>query len=134
MLAPIKKLCPELQDLLTNKNFCWDAIRIIATMPTVELQKKLADEAKATVGVGHRIKRDTLERRAAELRAALDGGKKPKKQKAVKGSHKGVGLSFPGGCGWDLVKEIAAWLTSLAQRGEKGDLSPTVLLPNALKA
>ena len=134
VLAPVKKLCPDLQDLPKRKDFCWDVVRIIATMPSVELQKKLAAEAIATHEAGHKVKRDTLERREAELKAEMNGGKKPKKQKPLKGTHKGVGLSFPAGCGWELVKEVAAFLAGLAQRGEKGDLPPTVLLSSTLKA
>ena len=77
LIAPDKRLCPELHHLLENKAFCRDALRIIATMPTPELQKKLAEKALATLKAGGTIKRNNVQ----DLADTMKGEKRPKQKR-----------------------------------------------------
>lgn len=68
------KLIPELHHLRENKDLCRDSRRIIASMKTPELQKKLAEKALALIAQKGKAKRDTVQALAEELR----DGRKPK--------------------------------------------------------
>lgn len=68
LLAPVKKLCPALHHLLANKAICWDGKRIIATLPTEDLQKRLAEKVEIALAENGTVKRDVIDRWAKEIR------------------------------------------------------------------
>lgn len=127
VLAPLKRLCPDLQHLRDSKAICWDGLRIIATMPTEELQKKLADRAQATIASGGKVKRDLMERWAKEMK----GGNLPRKPKPIRVRHSGIAATIQG----NVVQEWKAFRAAMDEaikKLERDGLRPEIL-PDLLK-
>ena len=119
------KLIPELHHVRENKEICRDARRIIATMPTPELQKSLAEKALAVLAAGGKVKRDLMESMAAELKAKAGTGKKVKR-KPMKIAMSGLAITITG----DVVESLRAFVeraSAALRRLEKDNLPPDVL-------
>jgi ParB/RepB/Spo0J family partition protein len=89
LLAPAKSLCAELHPLRDNPAICRDVLRIIARMPTPELQRQLAERVLTTTNAGGTVSRETVE----GWKEAMVS-KPAKKSKAVKGKGKCLSFSF----------------------------------------
>ena len=123
LLAPSKRLCPDLHHLRDNPAISRDALRIIATMPTHELQKQLAERALATISAGGTVKRDLLERLAAQMKG---GPRQAKKPRPLKLKYGGVRMAAEDG----TLAAIRAFQVKLAEalkRLERDDLPPEFL-------
>jgi ParB/RepB/Spo0J family partition protein len=106
LLSVSKRLSPELNHLRDNPDICRDNLRIIASMSTPDLQKKLADEVIAR---GGKVKRDVLEILATKLRCSVTGNK-PSVHKLSQG---GVSVALPGDWGWEHIIE---WFSTQLKR------------------
>jgi ParB/RepB/Spo0J family partition protein len=124
LLAPIKRLDPALRHLQQNRAFCRDVLRIIASMPTPEMQHKLAAKVKAIVDEGGHPKRDLIVALGDEIK-----GKTPeKKRKApIKIKVNGASLVIPGDWAWDHLKALGDSIKSAAARGEKMEATTSIL-------
>lgn len=89
LLAPFKRLLSELQDLVANPHVKRDVLRIIATMPSEDLQRKVAERVRQDIATTGKAKRDAIQRYADELK-----GKKPTKEKPLVLKHEGVEVTF----------------------------------------
>jgi ParB/RepB/Spo0J family partition protein len=89
LLAPSKSLCAELHPLRDNPAISQDVLRIIARMPTPDLQKQLAERVLSTIDVGGTVGRESVESWKKALVC-----KPAKKIKAVKGRGKCLSYSF----------------------------------------
>ena len=123
------KLCPELHHLRDNKNICRDARRIIATMPTHELQMKLAEKVLA-VAAKTKVKRDNVEAWAAPLKAELRGGKR--KEKAIRIGHGGFVATIKGNV-LETWKVFRAKMDEAVKALEKDPRLGPELLPSLMK-
>jgi hypothetical protein len=74
LLAPSKRLLPELKHLADNPAVPRDVLRIVAGMGTLELQKKLAERVLADVAREGKANRDAIQLAADEMKS----GKKSK--------------------------------------------------------
>lgn len=89
LLAPSKNLCTELHPLRNNSAICRDVLRIIATMPTPESQRQLAERVLSTIKAGGTVSREMVEGWKRGM-----GAKPARKPKAVKGRGKCLSFSF----------------------------------------
>jgi ParB/RepB/Spo0J family partition protein len=89
LLAPSKSLCAELHPLRDNSTVCRDVLRIIARMPTQELQRQLAERVLSTINAGGAVSREVVEGWKEGMVS-----KPAKKAKTVKGKGKCLSFSF----------------------------------------
>ena len=75
--APLKKLLPELKLLADNPAVPRDVLRIVATMATPELQKKLAERVLADVAREGRANRDAIQMAADEMKSGKKTTQRP---------------------------------------------------------
>jgi ParB family chromosome partitioning protein len=115
LLAPSKRLVPDLHHLRDNPDICRDAIRIIASMPTPELQRQLAERVLATINSGGVVKRDMVERLAAQMK----GSKRPKKAKRMKAKVDDASIEYPEDWGWDKVIAFGQRIAEAGRQGAK---------------
>lgn len=124
-----KRLAPDLEHLRQNPGLSRDARRVIATMPTHELQRQLAERALKRLAEGRPVKRDTLEAWKREMLQAMNGsGKKPRE---VKASAPKAKITFSGSSTWQDGKEFAKRLLAACTQGEKAG-RPFSSLPELL--
>ena len=96
-LLSLKSLAPDLHPLVDSGKLCGDVARIIASLPTPEMQKELAERVQR-----NDMRRDAVERVAAAMRGSKPKGK-PKDKKIKDGP---LCLTFPGD--WPGAKVIEA--------------------------
>lgn len=124
LLAPARRLLPELRHLADNPGVCRDVVRIVAAMPTPELQKQLAERVLEDVTRHGKAKRDRVERLATELR----GGPAPRKPGRVRAEKEGATLVVPGDWAWDRLAKFLGDLAEVAKREARRDGKPVLPL------
>lgn len=101
LLAPLRRLCPDLHHLYENPAFCREGIRVIATMPTEGLQKQLAERALTLVAENKTVKRDWLER----IKKQMLGQAKGQKETYKSVNCGGITLKVPVRLTWEQRRE-----------------------------
>lgn len=129
LLAPSKRLSPDLHHLHENPAICRDVIRIIAGMPTPDQQRQLAEKVLATIKAGGTVKRDIVERWAAGMK-----GKRQPKAAPFKVRIDGAVATLPGDWSWDRVIELGNRLVEVGKRGTKIEVPPALAMPSLLKS
>lgn len=107
LLAPSKRLIPDLHHLHQNTDLCRDALRIISAMPTPALQKELAEKVLAR----GRVKRDVIEAMAAELKGRLP--RVPRQHRIQDGP---AVLTVPGD--W-TAERLVEWLAGVHRKARR---------------
>jgi ParB/RepB/Spo0J family partition protein len=77
LLAPFKRLIPELGHLATNPGVTREVLRLVSSMATPELQKKLADLVLADIAREGKAKRDAVAGYAQEMKSGKKSKDKP---------------------------------------------------------
>lgn len=78
LLSPVKNLDPSLHHLRGKPGICRDVLRIIASMPTPELQKALAEKVTKLAETTGMAKRDVVAKLAEQMKGGGRGGRKAK--------------------------------------------------------
>jgi ParB-like chromosome segregation protein Spo0J len=112
LLAPIRHLIPELQYLSDNPKVTRDVLRIVATMPTSDLQKQLAERVLADIERHGRAKRNVIERLAAEMK----GTNRARRVHRAAVKKDGASFVYPGDWAWE---RLAAFLGDLYERAKR---------------
>ncbi|OWK39468.1 hypothetical protein FRUB_06031 [Fimbriiglobus ruber] len=111
ILAPSKWLLPELSTLADNPKISKAVIRIVATMPTPEKQKQLAEHVLAHIKQHGKAKRDNIQRIANEIK-----GKKAKKSRPATATKDGASLILPSDWRWERV---VRWMAEQLKKFER---------------
>lgn len=127
--AQLKRLLPELHELRGKPGFTPSVMTIIATMPSEELQRKLADKLLAIVAHGGVVKKELTEK----LAAALKGPKTARNGKTVKGKTlKGVAYNIPTNCDHDTAYAELMVLAKAIKKSQDLGL-PMTAVPSLLQ-
>ncbi len=125
LLSPNRRLIPELHGLGNNPKVTRDVLRILASMPTPDMQKKLAERVLADIEQHGRAKRNVIERVALEMK----GGNRPRRVPRAEVSKDGARIVYPGDWTWERLAKFLGDLYERAKREAKNQAEGKVVHP-----